>query len=162
MIALLLALASPAHATASSGETVKFTPVLRLYECPAGFVFRSDCAMREKRLEAQKLDLNIQVLTQVMGQWAYQTHEPVPASYYVIVVRGAAGGRIEYSVSTETGLPGSPAPFANARVEFSEGNAPANFGVSSATMEKDGKNFLTEIRLTEFRGQPGPAVKGKK
>ena len=98
-------------------------------------MYRSDCAVKEKILAPQKLDLNIQVLTQRMGQWSLQMTDPIAASYYVIVVRGPVSGHYEYSVSSETGLPGSPSPFANARVEFSDAAVPESFGVSSATME---------------------------
>lgn len=131
---------------------VVFTPTIRLYECPPNFVYRSDCNVKEKVLEPQKLELNIQVLTERMGQWSLQATSPIAASYYVIVVRGPVSGHFNYSVSAETGIPGSPAPFANARVEFPDSAIPQSFGVSSATMEKDGKKYLTEIRITDFQG----------
>lgn len=163
--ALLVAAAlssAPAFAGAPT-ETVKFTPTIRFYECPQTFVYRSDCVVKERVLEPQKLDLNIQVLTQRMGQWALQIADPVPASYYVIVVRGPVEKHFEYSVSTETGLPGSPNPFTNARVEFSDTAIPDSFGVSSATIQKDGKNYITEIRLGQFHQDNTPApAKGKK
>jgi hypothetical protein len=158
----LAALISLPAAAADSPETVKFTPTIRFYECPQTFVYRSDCTVKEKVLEAQKLDLNIQVLTQRMGQWTLQMTDPIPASYYVIVVRGMVAKHYEYSVSTETGLPGSPSPFTNARVEFAESAVPESFGVSSATMQKDGKNYITEIRLAAFRGEPVPQARPKK
>jgi hypothetical protein len=157
-VLLAAALYTLPAAAADSPETVKFTPTIRFYECPQTFVYRSDCTVKEKILETQKLDLNIQVLTQRMGQWTLSMTDPVPASYFVIVVRGMVAKHYEYSVSTETGLPGSPAPFTNARVEFSDTAVPASFGVSSATMQKDGKNYITEIRLAAFHGEPVPAA----
>jgi hypothetical protein len=158
----LAALISLPAAAADSPETVKFTPTIRFYECPQTFVYRSDCTVKEKVLETQKLDLNLQVLTQRMGQWTLQMTDPIPASYYVIVVRGMVAKHYEYSVSTETGLPGSPSPFTNARVEFAESAVPESFGVSSATMQKDGKNYITEIRLAAFHGEPVPQARPKK
>ncbi|MGZ3651430.1 MAG: hypothetical protein ACXVB9_02320 [Bdellovibrionota bacterium] len=161
MYFLLCLLAKPAAAAPS--DTVKFTPTIRFYECPQTFTYRSDCAVKEKILSPQKLDLNIQVLTQRMGQWSLQMTEPVPASYSVIVVRGPVANHREYSVSTETGLPGSPSPFTNARVEFSDAAIPDSFGVSSSTMEKAGKKYITEIRLAEFQEIPAAVpVAGKK
>ena len=139
---------------ADTSNTIQFTPILRLYECPSTFTFRSDCTVKEKTLPQQKLDLNVQVLTERMGQWTIQATDPIAANYYVIVVRGPVDNHWEYSVSTETGLPGSPAPYANERVEFSETAVPGSFGVSSSTMVKDGKKYLTEIRITGFQGVP--------
>ncbi|HEY8279140.1 MAG TPA: hypothetical protein VIH99_05930 [Bdellovibrionota bacterium] len=139
--------------SAAPEDSVKFTPTLRTYECPANFVYRSDCKMTERKLEPQKLVLNLDLLNRSMGQWSMQTADPVPASHYVIVLRGRAGKQFEYSVSTESGLPGSPAPFANARIEFTDASVPNSFGVGSATIEKDGKKYLTEIRLSDFHGK---------
>jgi hypothetical protein len=156
---LLLAFLALPAAAKETGNTIRFTPSVRLYECPKDFVYRSDCAVKEKVLEPQKLELNVQVLTNRMGQWSFQATNPVAVSYFVIVVRGPAGNHWDYSVSAETGIPGSPAPFANARIEFPENAIPPSFGVSSATMEKDGKKFITELRLTKFSGPPMPAAK---
>ena len=137
-------------------ETVKFTPTIKIYECPQSFVYRSECRAQEKQLEAQKLVLDLQVLSNRMGHWSLQLSDPVPSSYYVIVVRGKNGNHYDYSVSTETGIPGSPTPFVNERVEFSDAAIPFSFGVSSATLEKDGKKYITEIRLKDFHGKPVP------
>lgn len=157
LMLLLWLLSGLAHAAPE--ESVKFTPILRVFECPPNFVYRSDCKMIEKRLEQQKLVLNLDMLNQKMGQWSLQTTDPVPASFYVIVIRGREGKQYDYSVSTETGLPGSPAPFANGRIEFSDATTPSSFGVASATMEKDGKKYLTELRLTDFHGKASSAKK---
>jgi hypothetical protein len=158
-LALGVFLFAGAAASASTTETVKFTPTVRLYECPPGFVYRSDCAVHEKKLDPQVLALNLEVLTDRMGQWSLQMKDPIPASYFVIVVRGRSGDHYDYSVSAETGLPGSAAPFAEDRVEFSDAAIPKSFGVASAPMEKDGKKYLTEIRLGDFHGKPVPPAK---
>jgi hypothetical protein len=152
---LLLALAGPAAAAPrDTGNTIRFTPTIRLYECPPTFTYRSDCNAKETTLDPQKLELNVQVISNRTGQWVFHAANPVPADFYVIVVRGPVSGHWEYSVSVETGIPGTPAPYANSRVEFPESAVPQSFGVSSATLEKDGKKYLTEIRLADFHGPP--------
>ncbi len=152
---LLALLARPAaSAPEDPGNIVTMTPTIRLYVCPATFQFRSDCNALEKTLEPQKVELVSQVQTQRLGQWSFQATDPVAASFFVIVARSPENGHWKYSVSAETGLPTSPAPFANARVEFSEGSVPPVFVLSSATMEKDGKKYLTEIRIAGFSGPP--------
>jgi hypothetical protein len=160
MITLLLAAMFSQTAMADTSNTVQFTPVLRFYECPPTFTYRSDCKMKEKTLAPQKLELNLEVLTDRMGQWTVQSTDPITANYYVIVARGPVGDHFEYSISTETGLPGSPAPYANERVEFPDSAIPKSFGVSSSTMIKDGKNYLTELRVTAFHALP--TLKSKK
>lgn len=139
--------------------TVKFTPTVRIYECPAVFQHKSECISHEKKLEPVKLWLSIEVANQVMGSWAHHEISPVPAAFHVIVLRGLSGNLSEYSVSTEAGLKGSPMPLSNARVEFTETTLPRSFGVSSPPVEKDGKKFLTELRLEAFHGRIVPSKK---
>lgn len=148
-----------AKAAAAPIPTVKFTPSVKIYECPPVFKHKSECVVTEKKLEPVKIWLSIEVLNQVMGQWTYQESMPVPTSFYVIVLRGQAGAGYEYSVSTETGVTGSPMPLSNGRVEFGDATTPSSFGVSSSPVEKDGKKYITELRLADFHGKPFPMKK---
>lgn len=139
--------------------TVKFTPLLRIYECPPVFKHKSECLSHEKRLAPVKLWLSVEVLNQVMGHWTHQETAPALASFHVIVLRGLKGNTSEYSVSAEAGLTGAPMPLSNSRVEFTEATLPKNFGVSSPPVERDGKKYITEIRLEDFHGRLLPAGK---
>lgn len=149
----LLALTLALKASAAPIPTVKFTPTVKIYECPLVFKHKSECVAHEKTLAPVKIWLDIEVLDQAMGHWTHQETAPVPASFHVIVLRGRSGPRIEYSVSTETGLTGSPMPFSNGRVEIAEGSIPKTFGVSGAPAENAGKKYLTELRLSDFHGR---------
>ena len=139
--------------------TVKFTPLVRVYECPPVFKHKSECVSHERKLAPVKLWLSVEVLNQVMGHWAHQETAPVPASFHVIVLRGLSGNLSEYSVSTEASVNGAPLPMSNGRVEFTETTLPKSFGVSSPPVEKDGKKFITELRLEDFHGRQLPAKK---
>lgn len=153
--ALFLALAAPAFAAPE--ESVKFTPVLKFYECPPNFVYRSDCKLTERALDPQKLVLDIEVMEQLVGRWTFRDASTAPVMYHVIVVRSKSDKKFEYSVSVEAGLNSSPTPISNARAEFSDDNIPRAFGVASAVFEKDGKKFLAELRLKDFHGVAPPA-----
>jgi len=148
-----------ASAAAAPIPTVKFTPTVKIYECPPVFKHKSECVVTERKLEPVKIWLSIEVLNQVMGQWTHQEALPVPASFYVIVLRGQAGARYGYSVSTETGVSGAPMPLSNGRVEFDDATIPQSFGVSTPPVEKDGKKYITELKLADFHGKPFPMKK---
>ncbi len=156
MSGLTLVLISTLIARAAPEESVKFVPAIKFYECPPNFVYRHECKISEYTLEPQKLVLNIEVLEQRMGHWSLRVADPVPAVYHVIVVRGKGSKQYNYSVSTEAGLASSPTPLTNARAEFSDDSVPRSFGVSTPTLEKDGKKYLAEIRLTDFHGKAMP------
>ncbi len=157
--AIFFLLLFAADAAAVPMPTVKFTPQVKIYECPPVFKHKSECLVTEKKLEPVKLWLNIEVLNQSMGQWTHQETLPVPSSFYVIVLRGPGSGGYEYSVSTETGVTGTAMPFSNGRVEFTDATTPASLGVSGVPVEKDGKKYITELRLTEFHGRIWPNKK---
>ncbi len=153
---LLMLVASGA---AAAIPTVKFTPSLKIYECPPVFKQKSECVVTEKKLEQVKIWLSIDIASQSMGQWTYQETSPVPVSFFVIVLQGQAGARYEYSVSAETGVTGSGMPFSNSRAEFDDATVPRSLGVSSTPFEKDGKKYITELKLSDFHGRPFPTKK---
>ncbi len=136
--------------------TVKFTPTVRIFECPAVFQHKSECLAHEKKLEPLKLWLSVEVLDQQMGHWTYQETSPVPASFHVIVLRTKNSNPGEYSVSTEAGVNSSPTPRASSRIEFSENSRPQTFGSASAPYESNGKKYITELRIEDFHGRLPP------
>lgn len=159
LVYFLLMLLTVAAQGAQPIPTVKFTPVIKVYECPPVFQHKGECVVSEKKLEQVKIWLSMSVAEQTMGSWSHQEASPVPATFHVIVLRGLTGNTSEYSVSAEAGLTGMPLPFANARTEFNDHTLPRNFGVASAPIEKDGKKYITELRLEDFHGRIVPAKK---
>lgn len=139
--------------------TVKFTPTVKIYECPVVFQHKSECLEHEQKLAPVKLWLDLEVLDQVMGRWVHQESAPMPASFFVIVMRGRSGQQLNYSISTETGLNGSATPLSNGRIEFRNNDAPKSFGVAGAPVEKNGKKYITELRLSDFHGRIEPTKK---
>lgn len=146
-----LGLLLSALAHAAPIPTVKLTPTLRIYECPAVVLLKSDCLSHEKNLGPVKIWLDLDVAGKSVGRWSRQESAPVPASFHVIVVRGSLNGKSEYSVSAEAGPSG--APMANARVEFDDATLPRSFGASSPPVEMNGKKYFFELRVDDFHGR---------